>query len=410
MGPADALLAGQFWRMDKGFRTWLGDLGLAYPGAFGQYWRALPLARMKRLLAGTFFTGAVAGFAVDLLQISARPLGAGFFWPIFLGLMASGLLAARTKKIRLVLPVILASALIMWVASRALQHSNPADSPDMLHRRIIRDAVGALVSGFLGSRLLVSFISVEGLASVRMQTELSLAHAVQATLVPTLSFESVDFEVYGRSVPSTEMGGDLIDVIQSNGSLLVYIADISGHGLSAGQLMGMLKTAIRVAIQSGWEPAKLLESADRVLPALKDPSMYATLALLSFDGTTEAEYAVAGHPPILHYRARSRDTKRLSMEQFPLGLMPGGRYTSARVPYCPGDVFLLLTDGIPEVSDAKDEEFGLSAVERLLTENAAEPLQNIWQVIINRVRQYGAQQDDQTLLLIRAREQKRAPS
>jgi hypothetical protein len=360
---------------------------------------------MKRLLAGTFFTGAVGGFAADLLQINARPLAVGFFWPAFLGLFASGLLATRIKKIRLVLPALLLSGLILWAASWAVQHSTHSAIPEVLYRRIFRDAAGVLISGFLGTRLLVSFISVEGLASVRMQTELSLAHAMQATLVPTLSFENARFEVYGKSVPSTEMGGDLIDVIQSNGRMLVYIADVSGHGLAAGQLMGMLKTALRVAIQSECEPAKLLESADRVLPALKDPSMYATLALLSFDSAPEAEYAVAGHLPILHYRARSRDTARLSMEQFPLGLIPGGRFASAPVAYGRGDVFLMLTDGIAEVSNAKDEEFGLSAVEHLLVENAAEPLPRIWQVIINSVREYGAQQDDQTLLLIRARDQ-----
>jgi serine phosphatase RsbU (regulator of sigma subunit) len=200
------------------------------------------------------------------------------------------------------------------------------------------------------------------------------------------------------------MGGDLIDVIQTKGSLLAYIADISGHGLPAGQLMGMLKTAMRVAIQSQCEPTSLLESADRVLPALKDPSMYATLALVCFDSSAEAEYAVAGHLPILHHRARSRDTRRLSMEQFPLGLIPGGRYASARVSYVPGDVFLMLTDGISEVANAKDEEFGLSVVERLLAQHAAEPLPKIWQVIMDKVKDHGAQQDDQSLLLIRVRE------
>jgi hypothetical protein len=391
--------------MDKGFRTWLDALGSAYPTALSPYWRALPLARMKRLLAGTFFTGAVGGFAVDLLQIGARPLGVGFFWPVFLGLLVSSLLATRIKKIRLVLPAMLLAGLMLWAASWAVRHATHNAIPEVLYRRISRDAVGVLVCGFVGSRLLVSFISVEGLASVRMQTELSLAHAMQATLVPTLAFETACFEVYGKSVPSTEMGGDLIDVIQSNGRMLVYIADISGHGLAAGQLMGMLKTALRVAIQSECEPAKLLESADRVLPALKDPSMYATLALLSFDSAPLAEYTVAGHLPILHYRARSRDTAWLSMEQFPLGLMPGGRYGSERVAYWQGDVFLMLTDGISEVANAKDEEFGLSAVEHLLAENAAEPLPSIWQVIMNKVHQHGAQQDDQTLLLIRAREQ-----
>ena len=82
-----------------------------------------------------------------------------------------------------------------------------------------------------------------------MQTELALAHAIQATLVPTLSSQVGRFEGYGKSIPSTEMGGDLIDAVESDGTLLAYIADISGHGLAAGQLMGMLKTAMRVALE-----------------------------------------------------------------------------------------------------------------------------------------------------------------
>jgi serine phosphatase RsbU (regulator of sigma subunit) len=55
------------------------------------------------------------------------------------------------------------------------------------------------------------------------------------------------------------MGGDLIDTIESDGSLLVHVADVSGHGLAAGQLMGMLKTAIRVSRQLGQQPVATLE-------------------------------------------------------------------------------------------------------------------------------------------------------
>jgi sigma-B regulation protein RsbU (phosphoserine phosphatase) len=199
------------------------------------------------------------------------------------------------------------------------------------------------------------------------------------------------------------MGGDLIDVIESDGNLLVYIADVSGHGLAAGQLMGMLKTAMRVSLQFRQIPTALLESADRVLPAVKKLDMYATLALLQFDGSSQAEYALAGHVPILHYRDRSRDTARLSMEQFPLGLIPGGCYASQRVPYLSRDLFLMRTDGISEVPNDRDEEFGLARLEQLLTQHSAEPLTQIWERIMEHVRQHGLQQDDQTLLLIRVR-------
>ena len=245
--------------------------------------------------------------------------------------------------------------------------------------------------------------TTEGLDNVRMQTELSLAHGIQATLVPPISFQNATFEIYGKSMPSAEMGGDLIDVIESNGTLLAYVADVSGHGLAAGQLMGMLKTALRVSLQFRQAPAALLESADRVLPAVKESDMYATLALLQFDGSAQAEYALAGHVPILHYRNRSRDTARLSMEQFPLGLIPGGCYASQRVPYSSRDLFLMLTDGISEVPNDRDEEFGLARVEQLLTQHSAEPLPQIWERIIEHVRQHGLQQDDQTLLLVRVR-------
>jgi serine phosphatase RsbU (regulator of sigma subunit) len=51
--------------------------------------------------------------------------------------------------------------------------------------------------------------------------------------------------------------------------LVAYVADISGHGLSAGQLMGMLKTAMRLAVQFRQMPVATLESVDRVLPDLR---------------------------------------------------------------------------------------------------------------------------------------------
>jgi serine phosphatase RsbU (regulator of sigma subunit) len=61
----------------------------------------------------------------------------------------------------------------------------------------------------------------------------------------------------------------------------------------------------------------VLERADRVLPEVKEASMYATLALLYFDSSSEVEYSLAGRPPILHYRAATGGIARLAMQQFP---------------------------------------------------------------------------------------------
>ena len=387
--------------MKKKLRTWLAGVSSAYPATFSPYWRVLPLGRMKMFLAGYFLVGAAGGFAIDLLQLNASRVGGGLFWPVLVGTGAMTLRASAIKRVRLIPLLFLLVVVTAWLGYWVSHVSTPLPVPVAVHRRVLFDAIGILVGVGFGTRFLLIFAGTEGVASVRMQTELALAHGIQATLVPTVAFQNASFELYGKSIPSTEMGGDLIDFIESDGGLVAYVADISGHGLPAGQLMGMLKTAMRLAVQFRQMPVAALESVDRVLPTLKEPEMYATLALLRFDSSREAEYALAAHPPILHYRHGSRDTARLSMEQLPLGLIPGGSYASKRVSYSPRDLFLMITDGITEVANARDEEFGLARLQELLTQHGSRALPEIWDLIMHEVRQYGRQQDDQSLLLLR---------
>ena len=87
-----------------------------------------------------------------------------------------------------------------------------------------------------------------------------------------------------------------------------------------------------------------------------------------------------------------------------MGLIAGGRYASQRVSYSPGDVFLMVTDGITEVAGEENEEFGLARLERLLSQEAAKPLSQIWELVMDGVKQHGMQQDDQSVLLLRVRE------
>src|SRR5579863_4881492 len=131
--------------MKKRGQEWLAGLRLAYPSASSPYWRTLPLRRLPKLLLGTFFIASVVGFSADMLLLSHRRLGGGFFWPIFLGAMAAGLLATRIKRSRLALalqPLLLA---VGWLAYRAAMTGTPFLIPDALHRRVVFDAVGIWV-------------------------------------------------------------------------------------------------------------------------------------------------------------------------------------------------------------------------------------------------------------------------
>ena len=77
------------------------------------------------------------------------------------------------------------------------------------------------------------------------------------------------------------------------------------------------------------------------------------------------------------------------------------RFTSSTLECARGDLLALITDGLTEVFDAKDEQFGMEAVKAILARLAARPLAEISQRDRRRRPAHGMQIDDQTLLLIR---------
>src|SRR5713226_3535478 len=153
-----------------------------------------------------------------------------------------------------------------------------------------------------------------------------LSSDIQNTLVPPIRYKGARVEAHGQSIPKDDVGGDLADLVADGRDVTAYVADVSGHGLRAGVLMGMIKTAVRYGLLLGQPLAKLLDDINFVLPGIKEPNMFATLAALRFDSSNEVEYISAGHIPLLHYRRRNGDVVRYSMSQFPLGLFAGAGY------------------------------------------------------------------------------------
>ena len=204
-------------------------------------------------------------------------------------------------------------------------------------------------------------------------------------------------------MPSEEVGGDLVDFVATAAGWWGCLADVSGHGIKAGVLMGNLKTALRLGLGEGHSISAMLGRANRVLPAVKETEMYATVAAVRHTGAGLIEYALAGHLPILHYHGARKLVSRCRMEQFPLGLIPACKYESATVACEAGDLFALLSDGIVETENAIGSEFGLERIERILMDDGAHPLKDIAKTIMSEVAAFGIRRDDQSLLLIRMR-------
>ncbi len=366
------------------------------------FWRSLPRASLFKLSLAIFFTFASVGFINDLFHPQSSPLNSLLAWSIFDGLSAVAflLVTMRAPKQIAILSIVVAGGTILLIKFLPSYKRPPMIANDV-QRRLILDAAFILVLIYVGYTLFLAFIETEGLRHLRDQAEVELAERLQATLVPPLSLRTAWLEVEARSKPSSKMGGDLADALLSSNSVTCYVADVSGHGIAAGVLMAMVKAAVRMALLRGELLEGVLRSLHAVLPGIKDPSSYVTLAGLRFAEPNVVEYSTAGHVPILHYRHKTHTTGRLAVEQFPIGMFPVTEYRAAVTECGRDDVFAMLTDGIVEVANSRDEEFGLERVEQLLLENAARPLSEIAEMIIRGANGHGQQTDDQTILLAR---------
>jgi serine phosphatase RsbU (regulator of sigma subunit) len=242
-------------------------------------------------------------------------------------------------------------------------------------------------------------ISTEGARQLRAEAELALAHRLQRMLVPPVAFRNSRVEICGRSIPSDQVGGDLVDVVPSEDGVLAYLIDVSGHGIPAGTLMGAVKAAMRSTASRALGEA--LDTVNRVLPSVKEPAMYATLAAIRFGADGDAEYTLAGHLPILHYRATAGTIEALTLQQFPLGFFDHSRYETRRAGCAPGDVFALFSDGIVETANAVDEQFGVDRVAAQLAAIPSKPLEEILEAVIAAAAAHGVSHDDRSILVIR---------
>jgi len=269
-----------------------------------------------------------------------------------------------------------------------------------IHSRLSFDGLAIMVVVALGYACFVYVTIAEGRRYFRVHAEIELATEIHRVLVPAIDTKIGGYEFYGRSSPSGEVGGDLIDLAGSEDQWVAYVADVSGHGVAPGVVMGMAKSAARMLLSSGDDTTHLLPRLNEVLYPLKKPDMFVTFCFLARNGVG-LRVGLAGHPAILHFSTRTNEVQQLECPNMPLGILPSGDFSSSEIRAEPGDVFALYTDGFLEPANAAGEEFGLARLQAEFQKHGKEPLNAICRSLKESVARHGAQFDDQSLFLIR---------
>jgi sigma-B regulation protein RsbU (phosphoserine phosphatase) len=240
-----------------------------------------------------------------------------------------------------------------------------------LQSRLTLDGLTIMFAVGLGYGCFLYVTVTEGRRYLRVQAEMELAAEIHHVIVPPIEAKMGAFEFYGRSVPSGEVGGNLIDVAGSEENWVAYVADVSGHGVAPGAVMGMVKSAARMLLSSGDDSRHLLPRLNEVLYPLKKPDMFVTFCFIAKNGDG-LRAGLAGHPPILRFSARTGEITPLEGRNMPLGILPSGDFATSEIQTERGEMFTLYTDGLLEAANAAGEEFGIKRLQEELQKHGKE--------------------------------------
>lgn len=279
----------------------------------------------------------------------------------------------------------------------------------VIQRRVMatRDSTGAAMS-ITGMDRDVTERQVRARMLRATREELEVARAIQHSMLPSTMPRVPGFEVQGRSWPAEVVGGDYFDFIPiRNQEHVIAIGDASGHGLGPALVMAEMRAAVRTLAGDDHSLGEILHRTNRILLEGTPASSYATLALVHLDPSTRRiRYMNAGHAPAFLFNARGDLREDLRTPGHPLGLLPEPEFlVNPTLQMEPGDVLLLVTDGVSEAFNASGELFGNARIKEVVSGATDLPAHLVVDRLYAAIREHCGSTppaDDVTMVAIKA--------
>jgi len=238
--------------------------------------------------------------------------------------------------------------------------------------------------------------------------QLRLARQVQQRFYrPLPPFPGLDV---GTAVcPAVETGGDYVDLLhKADDSLTIALGDVSGHGLDAAMLMTLTRAYVRSFCMQLPRLSEVLTAVNRMLVSDLDEDRYVTLLLAHLNlAECTLSYASAGHVPGLLLDDTGEVRFVLESSGVPLGLFEEYEVATRTIPFQPGSLLVLLTDGVTEACNRDGDQWGLKRVIDYVRLHRAEAAQQIADGICDCSRRFAGrenQQDDVTAIVFKKTE------
>jgi stage II sporulation SpoE-like protein len=217
------------------------------------------------------------------------------------------------------------------------------------------------------------------------EAEIDQARQIQQLLIPEAIPTIPGYVLETEYKPAQQVGGDFFQILpDGHGGVLILLGDVTGKGLQAGMQVALIVGAIRTTVETSYEPHVVLEALNRRLCGRGQS--YATCVAMHVAGDGKTTIANAGHlAPYLN-------GKELPMTgNLPLGLNPTITFDQVTLQLKQKDRLLVITDGVIEAKNAKNELFGF---------NRARSISHLPAAFIVKAAEIFGQEDDITVVSI----------
>lgn len=241
-----------------------------------------------------------------------------------------------------------------------------------------------------------------------MRADYESAENVQSVMIPGRIPHIKHVEIAYLWKPMTLVGGDMINFPRNPGnSLLFFVGDVSGHGVTAAFYTVLIKylTAHSAEVYNG-NPRDFLNSVNEGITGRIKCGFVTGLAghfgARQKNGSRKLILSHAGHRQVLIYRKQASAIELVELPNGTVMGIPGTTASRAKAfELHVGDRFYAFTDGIVEACNPQGDEYGMERVIEFFRRNADQPIQAIIDQIYADVAQYTKvpdQQDDITIL------------
>lgn len=202
--------------------------------------------------------------------------------------------------------------------------------------------------------------------------------------------------------PADDVGGDYYDVIPlGEHQCLLCLADVSGHGVPAAMAAAVIKALVLEATEITNRPAEILNRINRRYAEIIMDGHFATMVVVLIDRQyMTLTFANSGHE-LPFIQQPGKPVQRLEGSDLLLGVDPAMTFTEETVSVASGTRIVLVSDGVTEMFDPDNNQFGTQRVSQVMEESSAtdaKQLVNDFSQALTKFRRSRPPFDDTTLL------------